>query len=1525
MKMFQRHKYRKALRSFACLVLALVLVWEPLGSAVGAMDFTQERDTAQPQAEVFCKVKYSKPAICCDVGQKVDLSRCGVQFAPEEGMVTQDLRWSYEGRTVKSFTPEERGVYPLTVKAQGQTATVYVVAKSQSETEYVLYRNDFDEAPTDFRQGNNASVVDGSYSLPSGEQVLLPEFLDAFGDATVKASVKTADGAAGWLLFRTQPGGTAGYEVGLSEQTVELLENRVSRSQTAFADALVEDYNLYTLTAKGTYCSFSVNSRELVEYANTAYARGAYGFRADGAALEVDYVQVSLEGNDPIYTTCDVSFAKPVLRADMGDTLDLQSCDVQFQADTLYVEGKGITWKQEGQVITTFTPSQPGVTELTAYWANREKRIYVVTRSLEDGEYVLYQNDFNAPTQDLRPVGRSGAAYYDGKGHYVLDASASAESHVRVLLPEFLDDFQNFKLEAGYQQKKVQSQTSQAALSVNVDDEEIGQIVLSGQGTTGVQPRSGSAVSDSYDVYTLTVQNNQLTGQINEETVLSQEEHPEIAGGMGLQALGVMLTVDYVRVTLGATTAVMDTAVRCTVSRSRPAIGCNVGQTVLLSQCPVQFTYGSYVVPGDQITWRKDGKVITEYSNTTKGIHTLTATHGHTTLTIYVVVKNSTASEYVLYSTVYDSSPLDYRVAEASGGAKVYPISGAFVLDGSAGNDAYARVLLPVLLDQFGDLNLEASILMTNPVDFGKWGSVVYRAQSTSYPYMQCCMRYDPTVSNGIEIAQRTINNTWNVLHEAKTGAYKVGQYNVINVITSNLHTTLKINNTVVLQGSDTPYSVGSWGFQVRGVKMTVDYVRVFFTENYTSANLYALPGGYVDVRDPATGITNAPSMVSEVKTRADFDNILTDCPAVAIMSYEVDNGVGKIVFSDGTITPDQALNWIGSKIIPAFRVGDEAAVDSLASFLKGRSQRDVYVVSSNPSLLKRAYTRWQYLRGVADYSDMSNFDAETLRYNAWEHKARVLILPESASKTQISHIQDSYSCVWLKVSEGKTATVAGTNKGPYGLVTPNRSVTESCYKNYYGTNTLVRKTNIIGHRGNLSLAPENTILGTKTAYNNGADMVENDIYLTSDGVVVVMHDETLDRTTNGTGKVVDKTLAQIRKYSVDYYSGVAAQPIPTLEDYFSLIKGNSSQKLVIEMKHPYDSRLANATVNLINKYDILDQVVLMSFITNNIANVTSVLPGAPVGLLSWIEFNEEDPMYSTYAAIENVQPYHSVCNPGYNGWGAGVIKEIANRGVTLWPWTVNDRGKFDKLFIGGVAGITTDYPQWCKSYIESLHWNSNSRVISSTYNGVLTDVTNSCEVVVIEDTLGLTCSAGNITVPKPAEGGKATLYYRYKHTTASGQTYYTVTEIRTIVIPTTHTFTLKSGSGLSLSGGMLTKLTDSYTVATLKDKFEYPVEVLDTAGYLMSDTARVGTGCVVRLKADPSQKATVLMLGDVNGDGAVNATDYVRIKNYLLGDLVLDTYSRKAADCNQDGTIDLTDYMIIRYHALRLTNLFKH
>ena len=169
--------------------------------------------------DVYCNVKFSKPAICCDAGQTVDLTKCGVQFAADATMTTGGITWLYDGEVVESFTPAAKGVYSLTAQCGANTKTIYVVAKNADENEYVLYRNDFDADVSGLRviettDGATVSVSDGMLRLDSSielwgaARVLLPEYLDDFGDAIMEASMSMtaayADSRWNSMMFRVQ-------------------------------------------------------------------------------------------------------------------------------------------------------------------------------------------------------------------------------------------------------------------------------------------------------------------------------------------------------------------------------------------------------------------------------------------------------------------------------------------------------------------------------------------------------------------------------------------------------------------------------------------------------------------------------------------------------------------------------------------------------------------------------------------------------------------------------------------------------------------------------------------------------------------------------------------------------------------------------------------------------------------------------------------------------------------------------------------------------------------------------------------------------------------------------------------------------------------------------------------------------------------------------------------------------------------------------------------------------------------------
>lgn len=143
----------------------------------------------------------------------------------------------------------------------------------------------------------------------------------------------------------------------------------------------------------------------------------------------------------------------------------------------------------------------------------------------------------------------------------------------------------------------------------------------------------------------------------------------------------------------------------------------------------------------------------------------------------------------------------------------------------------------------------------------------------------------------------------------------------------------------------------------------------------------------------------------------------------------------------------------------------------------------------------------------------------------------------------------------------------------------------------------------IIAHRGDSFARPENTLLAFASALEVGAQLVEFDVQLTKDGQVVVIHDPTVDRTTDGQGAVRDLTLAQIRKLSAGYPARFAdrdrGERVPTLAEALGLLKGRA--RVMVEIKHEAmtddaEGGIEALTVAEVRRLEMQGQVVLLCF-----------------------------------------------------------------------------------------------------------------------------------------------------------------------------------------------------------------------------------------------------------------------------------------------------------------------------------------
>lgn len=241
----------------------------------------------------------------------------------------------------------------------------------------------------------------------------------------------------------------------------------------------------------------------------------------------------------------------------------------------------------------------------------------------------------------------------------------------------------------------------------------------------------------------------------------------------------------------------------------------------------------------------------------------------------------------------------------------------------------------------------------------------------------------------------------------------------------------------------------------------------------------------------------------------------------------------------------------------------------------------------------------------------------------------------------------------------------------------------------------LVRKkentmTMIFAHRGFSGYYPENTMLAfQKVAEETKADGIELDVQLTKDGELVIMHDEMLDRTTNGSGLLKDHTLEELKMLSVgvNIKGFFPRQTIPTMREYFDWLK---TTKLItnIELKtsiYEYEG-IEEKLIAMVKEYGLEEQVWYSSFNHYTIARIKKLMPEAKCGLLldTWL-VNVGDYAASQGAASVNSRSYFCLKE--------GVAADLHKHGIILQAWTPNDEELMQQLIDAGTDILITNFP----------------------------------------------------------------------------------------------------------------------------------------------------------------------------------------------------------------------------------------
>lgn len=158
-----------------------------------------------------------------------------------------------------------------------------------------------------------------------------------------------------------------------------------------------------------------------------------------------------------------------------------------------------------------------------------------------------------------------------------------------------------------------------------------------------------------------------------------------------------------------------------------------------------------------------------------------------------------------------------------------------------------------------------------------------------------------------------------------------------------------------------------------------------------------------------------------------------------------------------------------------------------------------------------------------------------------------------------------------------------------------------------------------MAHRGYSGKYPENTMLAFEEAAKTGADGIELDVQLTKDGQVVVIHDERIDRTTDGTGFVKDYTYEELKKFNASKVTGdrYEFQHIPTFEEYCAWVKDkNLVTNVELKTSIIYYPEIEEKTLEIIRRYGLEDRIIFSSFNHLSILKMKELAPEIPCGAL---------------------------------------------------------------------------------------------------------------------------------------------------------------------------------------------------------------------------------------------------------------------------------------------------------------------
>ena len=510
------------------------------------------------------------------------------------------------------------------------------------------------------------------------------------------------------------------------------------------------------------------------------------------------------------------------------------------------------------------------------------------------------------------------------------------------------------------------------------------------------------------------------------------------------------------------------------------------------------------------------------------------------------------------------------------------------------------------------------------------------------------------------------------------------------------------------------------------------------------------------DLYEPETSITYSATIVWPADASAVETAAKDVRPNTMIVAVDENLTVSTL---DGEVLSENLAEYLASvkpTTLPALYIRDDATAAAVNAFAAEYSLADTFVVAD--------YEHTQYVKDICDANvgvlgiidwreaklSTERSDLLTVIQNTNASHAKIAIIPEEiATLDAVEYMRGMLLTVWAETSADTTAIYTQITNGVNGIVCEDYAAVAEAISSFNDVTTLVRHVFITGHRGLPSEYVENTIRSERAAIDAGANVIECDISMSSDGELFVLHDDDAKRLFNrpDVTNVEDLTIAELQAMPYDMTDASAeeapnsvlnanntnrtterrentvlnydpeADHIPTLREYLEAL-GDDDIVQFIEIKS-YNPDIVTPFKALVEELDMTDRVCVITFndgvdhwgdgskdeAHDVMARMAEEWPEMSLGYLgcgeyNWGDLNAVEEEQGIGAAVGQLysylQPYNSSCNDYNAMMFRNVIFAARHRGLTSWAWTYNTEELFaqDYLF-GGTYSMTTNFSTW--------------------------------------------------------------------------------------------------------------------------------------------------------------------------------------------------------------------------------------